>query len=146
MPPQIFQRRVRFQCALSYHQVYRDQGLENDGPCWNLDSGLERSEYLGDGMLSGVSSNEDMFDVLGLRGSILPQPGHVSLDSAGGAKRAYLFLTFTLVAPLTDFSYELAIVGTRVVLLALEGDGAEVGVVVQSDQDRVAGVTAPRER
>lgn len=78
MPPQVFQRRIRFQCALAYHQVYRYQGLENDRPCRNLYPGLERSEYLGDGMLSGVSSNEDMLDVLGLRGSVLQRPGRIS--------------------------------------------------------------------
>jgi hypothetical protein len=50
--------------ALSYHKVYNDQALEDDGPCRVAQAVREGTEDLSDPSLAGMRRDEDMLDIL----------------------------------------------------------------------------------
>jgi hypothetical protein len=97
------------------HEVDGDEALEDDGPCRVADAVLERPEDLTHAGVARVCRDEDVLDIFGLGGGGLgaegmgsahgrPSPG---LWSGGGGR-----LTLILVAPLTDFSNELAMLAS----------------------------------
>lgn len=69
MPRQEAQRDVGR--PLADHEVDGDEALEDDGPCRVAQAVLQRAEDLGDARLARVRGDEDVLDVLGLRGGSL---------------------------------------------------------------------------
>jgi hypothetical protein len=63
---QVFQCDLRF--ALPYHEVYNDQTLEYDCPCRVAQPVGEGAKDLGDACFAGMRRDEDVLDILGLRG------------------------------------------------------------------------------
>lgn len=60
-----------FGFALSYHEMYDYQALEDNGPCRVAQSVREGAKDLGDAGFSSVCRYQDMFDILGFRGGKL---------------------------------------------------------------------------
>jgi hypothetical protein len=60
--------RQKLQCnlrlALSYHEVYNNQALEDDGPCRVAQAVREGAEDLGDASFTGMCRDEDVLDIL----------------------------------------------------------------------------------
>lgn len=110
-----------------------DQALEDDGPCRVPQPVLQGPEDLAHPGLSGMCRYEDVFDVLRLRGRGLQSKTvsaflvrqlssnvpamiacyHVAIASGRGCLVYMGPRTLILVAPLTDFSNELAMLVGR---------------------------------
>jgi hypothetical protein len=106
--------RQVFQCdfgfALPYHKVYDDQTLEYYCPRRVAQSIGEGAKDLGDACFARMGRDEDMLDILRLRGSKLCVRVSVSPRAAAQYAPALLRLrsTFIFVPPFTLFSKELA--------------------------------------
>lgn len=74
--------------ALSYHEMYDDQALEDNGPRGIAQSVRQGAEYLSDSSFAGVRRDQDVFDIFGLWGGKLHMrvrqlfPCYVSSSSA----------------------------------------------------------------
>jgi hypothetical protein len=110
---QVFQRDFGF--ALSYHEMYDDQALEDNGPCRVAQSVREGAKDLGDAGFSSMCRDQDVLDILGLWGGELQVNVRPLLAASGrlqcghGQRNGERMPTLILVPPLTLFSKELAI-------------------------------------
>jgi len=100
-------RQGRIRRSLTDHQMDRDQALEDDGPGRVPQAILQGPEHLADAGFARMCRDEDVLDVFALRRRGL-EDGQSCQPSAPDWHVATAQQTLILVAPLTDFSKELA--------------------------------------
>jgi hypothetical protein len=94
----------------------RDQAFEDDGPCRVVESMLKRSKDFADAGFVRMRGHKDVLDIFGLRWRGLRSSTISATVHTLGRKerrsrdRTSTGPTLILVAPLTDFSKELAMV------------------------------------
>lgn len=94
--------------SLADHQVDGDQALEDRRPGRVVNTFLQGAEDLADAKLAGMGGDEDVLNVFRFWRRKLQDKIRVSQRTTGVSAQSSPKPTLTLVAPLTDFSKELA--------------------------------------